>query len=134
MRSEIRVSPRVKVAGGRFRSASRVRFPRKPIARTAIPGPGRETHMIALASHLDDLSAVLRASARLGPSAGSPGQLRADLAKVLRATDPAVAERVRGLDDWHAEALADFLAEAHVLARALDRPAPGAAADDTKVD
>ena len=90
--------------------------------------------MIALANHLDDLSAVLRASARLGPTAGTPAQLRADLADALEPTDPGVATRVRGLDDWHAEALADFLAEAHVLARALDRSAGGPAADDTKVD
>jgi hypothetical protein len=81
--------------------------------------------MIALAAHLDDLVAVLRASARLGPTAGSPGQVRADLANVLRRTDPEVADRVRELDDWHAETLADFLAEAHVLARALDRSSAG---------
>jgi hypothetical protein len=87
--------------------------------------PGLETGMIALAAHLEDLVAVLRASARLGPTAGSPGQLRADLAKLLHGADPEVASRVRELDDWHAETLADFLAEAHVLARALDRPSTG---------
>ena len=81
--------------------------------------------MIAFAAHLEDLVAVLRASARLGPSAGSPGQLRGDLAKVLRGTDPEVADRVQELDDWHAETLADFLAEAHVLARDLDRASTG---------
>jgi len=90
--------------------------------------------MIALASHLDDLLAVLRASARLGPTAGSPGQVRAELADRLRPTDPELAARVRKLDDWHAEALADFVAEAHVLARALDRQPGGPMGDDTKVD
>ena len=98
-------------------------------------GPGLDNGMIALATHLEDLVAVLRASARLGPTAGSPAQLRAELAKILRGTDPEVAARVRDLDDWHAETLADFLAEAHVLARALDRPSAGAPpGQDTEVE
>jgi hypothetical protein len=91
--------------------------------------------MIALASHLDDLLAVLRVSARRGPTAGSPAQLRTEMAEALRPTDPNLADRVRRLDGWHAEALADFLAVAHVLARALDRPPTGQAPDeDTKLD
>jgi hypothetical protein len=90
--------------------------------------------MIALATHLEDLVAVLRASARLGPTAGSPAQLRAELAKALHSTDPEMANRVRELDDWHAETLADFLAEAHVLARALDRRPAGPPPDgDTEI-
>ena len=80
--------------------------------------------MSELATHLDDLLAVLRASADLGPLAGAPAHLRRVLVARLIPADPALAARVLALDDWHVETLADFVAEAHVLARALDRP-PG---------
>ena len=89
--------------------------------------------MSDLATHLDDLLAVLKASAALGPSALAPARLPAALAVRLSPADPDLAARVRALDDWHAEALADFVAEAHVLARALGRPPRPAAADaDTR--
>ena len=85
--------------------------------------------MSDLATPLDDLLAVLRASAALGPSALTPARLPAALAGRLSPADSDLAARVRALDDWHAEALADFVAEAHVLARALSRPRRPAAAD-----
>ena len=85
--------------------------------------------MSDLATHLDDLLAVLKASAALGPSALAPARLPAALAGRLSPADSDLAARVRALDDWHAEALADFIAEAHVLARALSRPRRPAAAD-----
>jgi hypothetical protein len=87
----------------------------------------------ALATHLDDLLAVLRASAGLGPAAGTAATLRVQLAARLDPARPDLAARVRGLDDWHAEALADFITDAHVVATALEHPpARGARADDTR--
>jgi hypothetical protein len=88
-----------------------------------------------LATHLDDLLAVLRASAELGPLAGAPAHLRRALAARLMPRDQALAAMVRALDDWHVETLADFVAEAHVLARALDRPPDQTEADtETRAD
>ena len=90
--------------------------------------------MNALSTHLDDLLTVLRASAELRPSDHSPGQLRAVLAAALTAV-PDLSRRVARLDDWHTEALADFVVEAHILAEAFDRWPPEAdRAEDTKVD
>jgi hypothetical protein len=82
-----------------------------------------------LASDLDDLVAVLRASARLGPVAGTPDDQRQALVHRLTRTDPGLAARVLVLDDWHAQALADFLADARLVARALGRPVGYAEAD-----
>lgn len=91
--------------------------------------------MNALSTHLDELLAVLGASARLRPSAGTPVRLRDQLVARLAHSDPDLAERLRGLDDWHAETLADFVAEAHLLAKALTRPVGGSTvADETHID
>ena len=90
--------------------------------------------MSALATHFDELLAVLRASARIRPSAGSPAVLRDELADQLEGSAPELAARVRSLDPWHTDTLADFVAEAHLLAKALGRPAPGPEDQDTKVD
>jgi hypothetical protein len=90
--------------------------------------------MSALATHFDELLAVLRASARLRPSAGSPTSLRNDLADQLDESAPDLAARVRALDPWHTDTLADFLAEAHLLAKALGRPPAGPDDQETKVD
>ena len=87
--------------------------------------------MTALFTHLDDLLAVLRSSAEIDPHAVLPPQLREALALRL---DPELSQRVRRLDDWHTEALADFVAEAHILAEALDRwPKECAGDGETKV-
>ena len=91
--------------------------------------------MNALSTHLDELLAVLGASARLRPSAGAPARLRDELAARLGKSDPDLAERLRGLDEWHTDTLADFVAEAHLLAKALTRPVGGSAvADETHID
>jgi hypothetical protein len=89
--------------------------------------------MNALSTHLDDLLAVLRASADLEPSALSPVQLRQALVAGLNASMRDLSYRVGALDDWHTEALADFVAEAHILAEALDRWPKGGEAGETKV-
>ena len=91
--------------------------------------------MSDLATYLDDLLAVLKASAAVGPSALVAARLPAALAVRLSPTDPDLAARVLALDDWHAETLADFVAEAQVLARALGRPRRPAGADaETRAD
>ena len=90
--------------------------------------------MSALATHFDELLAVLRVSARLRPSAGPPAALRDVLADQLEGSAPDLAARVRALDPWHTDALADFVAEAHLLAKALGRPAVTPEDQDTKVD
>ena len=90
--------------------------------------------MSALATHFDELICVLRASARLRPSAGTPACLRDELADQLDEPAPELAARVRALDPWHTDALADFVAEAHLLAKALGRPPVNPEEQDTKVD
>jgi hypothetical protein len=86
----------------------------------------------AITTHLDDLVTVLRTSADLRPSADRATQLRAQVAFRLDADRPDLAARIRSLDDWHAEALADFLAEARVMAEVLEAPPPvSPVADDT---
>ena len=90
--------------------------------------------MSALATHFDELLSVLRASARLRPSAGSPTSLREELARQLDESAPDLAARVRALDPWHTDALADFLAEAHLLAKALGRAPVNSGDQETKVD
>jgi hypothetical protein len=90
--------------------------------------------MNALCTHLDDLLTVLRVSAELSPSDYAPIQLRNTLAAALVAGRPELARRVARLDDWHTEALADFVVEAHVLAEAFDRwPRDADPAGDTKI-
>lgn len=90
--------------------------------------------MNAITTHLDDLLLVLRASADLRPTVDTATNLRAQVAHRLEATRPDLAARIRALDDWHAEVLADFVAEAHVMAAALEGPPPGPrGADDTRV-
>jgi hypothetical protein len=88
----------------------------------------------AVTTHLDDLLMVLRASADLRPASESASNLRLQLAARLDAVRPDLAARVRALDDWHVEALADFITDAHVVAHALEYPPPSSgAADDTRV-
>jgi hypothetical protein len=90
--------------------------------------------MTALYSHLDDLLAVLRSSADMDPHGVLPPQLRDALARRLATDLPDLSLRVRRLDDWHMEALADFVAEAHILAEALDHwPKESAGDGETKV-
>jgi hypothetical protein len=90
--------------------------------------------MSAITTHLDDLLLVLQASADLRPTADTAASLRAQVAHRLRPRHPDLAARIRALDDWHGEVLADFLAEAHVMAAALEGPPPGPpAAGDTRV-
>jgi hypothetical protein len=90
--------------------------------------------MSALTTHLDDLSVVLRASADLAPAAMTPERVRGELADQLDRLSPRLADRVRRLDDWHAETLSEFLTEAHLLAEVLDGPAASGGAAETKVD
>jgi hypothetical protein len=94
--------------------------------------------MNAISTHLDDLLTVLRAAADLRPTSELAINLRSQIAARLDQVRPDLAAVIRGLDDWHAEVLADFIAEAHVVAAALDyppsrpRPEPPAP-DDTRV-
>jgi hypothetical protein len=84
----------------------------------------------AITTHLDDLLTVLRASADLRPAVDTATHVRAQVARRLEAVRPDLAARIRGLDDWHAEVLADFIADAHVVAGALEPPPSGPPADD----
>jgi hypothetical protein len=95
--------------------------------------PGRTSPLLAhaegravnaITTHLDDLIAVLRASADLRPTRDTAVGLRAQIAARLDQVRPELAARLRGLDDWHAEVLADFITDAHVVAGALEFPAP----------
>ena len=90
--------------------------------------------MNAVTTHLDDLLTVLRASADLRPAADTAVQLRAQVAGRLERSRPELAARIRAMDDWHTEVLADFIMDAHVMADALEAPPPGpGSADDTRV-
>lgn len=90
--------------------------------------------MNAITNHLDDLLTVLREAADLRPSTDTALQLRTQLAARLDHARADLARRIRGLDDWHAEVLADFIAEAHVVAAALEFPLrPRSSADATRV-
>jgi hypothetical protein len=90
--------------------------------------------MNAVATHLDDLLMVLKASADLPPDRQSASHLRLQLAQRLEAVRPSLAARVRAMDDWHAEVLADFIADADVVAEALDYvPMTSEKDDDTRV-
>ena len=86
--------------------------------------------MNAVTTHLDDLLTVLRASADLRPSVDTASQLRAQVAARLERIRPDLAGRIRRLDDWHTEVLADFIMDAHVMSEALEAPAPGPGSDD----
>ncbi len=88
--------------------------------------------MNVLTTHLDDLLTVLRAGADLRPHADTAANLRAQLAARLAAVRPDLAAAVGRLDDWHAEVLADFLAEAHIVAAALGFYHGGPAAGDAE--
>lgn len=88
--------------------------------------------MTALNIHLNELLAVLRASAGLDPAGCLPVRLRESIVDRLAWTDPLLADRVRRLDDWHTEALAQLVVDAHELADALEgRAGP---ADDESAD
>jgi hypothetical protein len=87
--------------------------------------------MTALHIHLTELLAVLRASAGLNPAEHPAGRLRDLIAGRLAGCDPLLADRVRRLDNWHTDALAQLVADAHALARVLERPADPSA--DTTV-
>ena len=63
------------------------------------------------------------------PDPESPAHLRLLLAARLESLQPNLAATVRALDDWHTEVLADFIADADVIAEALDC-APLANEDD----
>ncbi len=90
--------------------------------------------MNAITTHLDDLLTVLRTSADLQPASETASNLRTQLAARLAATSPDLAARVRGLDDWHVEVLADFIADAHVVAGALEfPPSSDSGAEETRV-
>jgi hypothetical protein len=84
---------------------------------------------------LDDLLTVLQAAADLRPADETAATMRLQLATRLDPVHPGLAARVRALDDWHAEVFADFIADAHVVAEALEHAPPrdGLAADDTRV-
>ena len=76
--------------------------------------------MIALIAHLDELADVLRASADMQPADYSAADLRDMLAVRLVGQAPGLAHRLGLLDDWLTDALAEFVADAHALAVALE--------------
>ena len=79
--------------------------------------------MAALNMHLAELLDILEASSGLQPAVSTPAELRDQMADQLAGSNLQLAERVRRLDDWQAEALADFVADAHTLAEFWDIPA-----------
>jgi len=72
--------------------------------------------MAALRIHLTELVEILELSSGLQPAACTPAELRDQIAERLTDSNPLLADRVRQLDDWQAEALADFITDAHTLA------------------
>jgi hypothetical protein len=78
--------------------------------------------MAALNIHLTELLDILEVSSGLQPAVCTPAELRDQIAGRLAKGNPQLAERVRQLDDWQAEALADFVADAHTLAEFWDNP------------
>jgi hypothetical protein len=88
--------------------------------------------MNAVTTHLDDLLTVLRVSADLHATTDTVDHLRHQLAERLELVRPELAVRIRMLDEWHAEVLADFIADAQFVAKALDC-SPTGEADDTRV-
>jgi hypothetical protein len=91
--------------------------------------------MNAITSHLDDLLTELQIAADLRSANETATTMRKQLATRLDAVHPMLAARVRYMDDWHAEVLADFIADAHIVADALEHvpPRDGPAADETRV-
>lgn len=89
--------------------------------------------MSAFTTHLDDLLIVLRASADLRPTSETAVALRLQVAARLEPDHPELAAGIRAMDDWHAEVLADFLADAHVMAAALDRPPDSTGSAETRM-
>jgi hypothetical protein len=81
--------------------------------------------MAALNIHLTELLDVLEASSGLQPAALTPTELRDQIADRLAGSQARLAVRVRQLDDWQAEALADFVADAHTLCDFWDHPPDG---------
>ena len=79
--------------------------------------------MAALNIHLTELVEILEASSVLQPTACTPVELRDQMAERLMDTNPLLADRVRQLDDWQAEALSDFITDAHTLAGFWENPA-----------
>lgn len=78
--------------------------------------------MAALNIHLVELLELLEASSGLQPAALTPTELRDQIADRLAASYPQLAQRVRQLDDWQVEALADFVSDAHTLCAVWDNP------------
>ena len=78
--------------------------------------------MAALNIHLTELVEILEASAVLQPNVCTPVELRDKMADRLTDTNPLLADRVRQLDDWQAEALSDFITDAHTLAEFWENP------------
>lgn len=72
--------------------------------------------MAALNIHLTELIEILEVSSAVMPGESAPVELRDQIAHRLAESNPHLAERVRQLDDWQADALADFVADAHTLA------------------
>jgi hypothetical protein len=89
--------------------------------------------MNALTSHLDDLLTVLRVSADFQAATDRVDHLRHKLVERLALVRPDLAARVKALDEWHAEVLADFIADAQFVAKALDYAPAGGAEDDTRI-
>ena len=90
--------------------------------------------MAALNIHLTELIEILEVSSSLMPRESTPVELRDQIAHRLTDSNPHLAQRVRQLDDWQAEALADFVADAHTLAEFWEIPTPSPAdrASDTR--
>src|SRR4029078_7595145 len=91
------------------------RFP-----RPQRPQSLRGDNMNAVTTHLDDLLTVLRVSADLHATTDTVARLRLQLVERLEPACPGLSACVRGLDEWHAEVLADFIADAQFVARALE--------------
>lgn len=91
--------------------------------------------MAALNIHLTELIDILEVSSGLLPAACTPAELRDQIADRLAGSNLHLAERVRQLDDWQAEALADFVADAHTLAEFWETPAtsPTEGSGDTRL-
>jgi hypothetical protein len=91
--------------------------------------------MAALNIHLTELVEILEVSSGIHPSACTAVELRDQIAQRLTDTNPLLAHRVQRLDDWQAEALHDFITDAHTLAEFWQNPAitPGDGFGDTRL-
>jgi hypothetical protein len=83
--------------------------------------------MAALNIHLTELIEILEVSSVLMPGQSTSAEIRDQIAHRLTDSNPHLADRVRRLDDWQAEALADFVADAHTLAEFWEIPTPSPA-------